>query len=156
VVGIDIGLRKTGIVALDWDLNGARVERHETIRTVKGTDDRWTIDFICKKILSIRDGILCQRSIVWALEAYVYQGEESHNYGSFRVSRLLGHVERCLSEDRVISMRRIDVLHVLDLTGKTPKSVVKERVHSLLGSKLPNEHERDAAAVALAVLKQGV
>lgn len=140
ILGIDPGIRCTGIVGLD----GKRAVYRGTIRTPGEWDDEKARDAICRDVLSAAAAVNPASCVV---ETYEYQGPRTHTENAIRCSILVGELRRAL-----LSAGHVVVLVERTKWGRDLGIRTNEdqahRVARFVGLAPRNAHERDAACLA--------
>lgn len=155
IVGIDPGLWKTAIVALDAGVTPWAVIHRATCTTLRRKPDAerraYILKFVEKALVDARSKDPGRR-FIGAIESYEFQGRQrSGNANTIRVGVTAGSLIGVCSVllDDVIELTRNEVLAGLGVPGGEKKQV-QARVRFLLGARAgTNVHEDDAAAVAL-------
>ena len=90
------------------------------------------------------------------LEDYTWQGSKrSANQNAFTLSKVVSGIQhRLIAEGhRVQLVNKVAANRSLNLTGKVTKADIKRVVRRFFDCDFKNEHERDAALVALATMR---
>ncbi len=140
VLGIDPGLRSTGLVGLD----GKRAVYRGTIRTPSDWDDAKARDVICRDVLVA--AATCN-PVSCVVETYEYQGTRTHTENAIRCSLLVGEIRRALLSAGHIVILVERTKWGRDLGIQTDDDQVR-RVARFVGLGPRNAHERDAACLA--------
>lgn len=155
IIGIDPGLECTG-----WALLNSQRQciGYDGIKSKASDNDS-------DRIVTIEDGLEAvvlnllrdsNEPLVAAVEQYVFQGEHSKNANAFRVSRLVGSIERLFRGHllTVVGFTRGQALTAIGLRPNAKEAEAKRVIARLVKSKggsLPsNEHSRAAYAQAWA------
>ncbi len=155
IVGIDPGLWKTAVVALDTGVTPWAVIHRATCTTMRKKPDTerrlFILKFLEQTLVDARAKDPTRR-FVGAIESYEFQGRKrSANKNTIRVGVTAGSLIGVCSVllDDYIELTRNEVLQGLGVPGGE-KNLVRARVQFLLGARAgKNNHEDDAAAVAL-------
>lgn len=144
-LGIDPGQVCTGLALVDFGLQRRRlVEAHSVKDTSVGV---WEfINDMCTRHEHIQ---------VCGLEAYTWLGPRSANKNAMSFAAFIGEFRAHWTHspiDDLIEIRKVEVNRAIGIrSGKVPKARVRAAIEALFpGAKFRNEHERDAAAVAVA------
>lgn len=149
ILGIDPGLRATGLCAID----GTRIVYRGSVKTPREWSDHDARARICSDVSEALKRLQAGLEFVGSVwvESYEYQGPRTHTENAIRISLLVGQLVGSLSP-------LADVYEVTRSTwGRALGSdrAVLARIERLTGLRPKNAHERDAAAVALYGQRRG-
>lgn len=158
ILGIDPGLRTTGIALVDISGRVPRLLAAASLRTPTGTPDheaRKTLTAGLLQCVSRWSQLRLAPITVVGIESYGWQGKErSTNQNAFRLSTLVGQFEGALGyEVRTLTKRECNA--AIGRPSTCSKADVKRGLHLVFQAVVgKNEHERDAILVAYAVGKR--
>lgn len=148
ILGIDPGLAHTGIAILNpaQGLNG--VARTSTLRTDSRSHLDGRLAYLASALLEL---LVAERPTLVAIEGYGYQGpERSHNPNASVLPRIVGTFEGLARSEGIptVTLQRGQILEALCGYASADKATVQKALQRR-GFTGPNEHERDAIAVAI-------
>ena len=146
ILGIDPGITCTGLAVAEFSARTRRIVECVSVRdTSVGVWEN--INALCERY----EHIPC-----CGIEAYTYYGPASANKNAMLLAGFVGEIRAHwvhTSIDELIEIRKVEVNRAIGIrSGKAPKARVKRALEALFPGQLggTNEHERDAAAVAVA------
>lgn len=159
VLGIDPGLVVSGLVLLEERRGRApKVRFRDSVSNrLKGLSMQDRIEMAIHGCCDTVDDCAyhCELEVI-GLEDYTWQGaKRSANSNAFTLSKVVSGIQhRLIAEGhRVQLVNKVAANRSLNLTGKVTKADIKRVVRRFFDCDFKNEHERDAALVALATMR---
>lgn len=150
ILGIDPGLAHTGVAILGGEAPGGvqRRSRTLTLRTDSRSRPDGRLAYLASALLEL---LVAERPTLVAIEGYGYQGpQRSHNPNASVLPRLVGIFEGLARSEGIpsVTLQRGQILEALCGYASADKATVQKALQRR-GFTGPNEHERDAIAVAI-------
>ena len=153
VIGIDPGIRNTGVAVLSYDTYGKRVvEYHHLIKNLQKVPYEKALVYIGDEINKIVDSLHCDfeytQFIIATESIFISQNLNS----AINTGKVIGMIQY-IAHTKSLPFFEIHPSHVKKALGgnsKTSKDQIIKRVEMLTGKILDSHHIADAVGIALA------